>query len=64
MLHKIPFYDGLSIERISQAFRKFARSFEIEITNSKHPLVELEASKSIIKDLFKDLLNETNGFNY
>ena len=28
------------------------------------PLVQLEASKPVIKDLFRDLLNEMNGFKY
>ena len=28
------------------------------------PLVQLEANKSIIKDLFRDLLNEMKGFKY
>ena len=28
------------------------------------PLVQLEASRSSIKDLFKDLLNEMKGFKY
>ena len=27
-------------------------------------IVQLEASKSSIKDLFNDLLNETKGFKY
>ena len=30
----------------------------------KGPIVQLEASKSSIKDLFNDLLNETKGFKY
>ena len=30
----------------------------------KDPLVQLEASKSSITDLFSDLLNETKGFKY
>ena len=30
----------------------------------KDPIVQLEASKSSIKDLFSDLLNETKGFKY
>ena len=32
--------------------------------NSKDPLAQLEASKLSIEDLFRDLLNETNGFKY
>ena len=30
----------------------------------KDPTKQLEASKSSIKDLFSDLLNETKGFKY
>ena len=30
----------------------------------KDPIVQLEASKSSIKDLFNDLLNETKCFKY
>ena len=30
----------------------------------KDPIVQLEAIKSGIKDLFSDLLNETKGFKY
>ena len=30
----------------------------------KDPIVQLEASKLSIKDLFSDLLNKTKGFKY
>ena len=30
----------------------------------KNPIKQLEASKSSIKDMFSDLLNETKGFKY
>ena len=39
-------------------------SFKGEITERKDPIVQLEASKSSIQDLFSDLLNETKGFKY
>ena len=39
-------------------------SYKVEIIERKHPTVQLEASKSSIKDLFSDLLNETKGFKY
>ena len=39
-------------------------TYEVEIIEKKDPIVQLEASKSSIKDLFKDLLNETKGFKY
>ena len=39
-------------------------SCKVEIIERKDPIVQLEASKSSIKDLFSDLLNETKGFRY
>ena len=35
-----------------------------EITERKDPIVQLEASKSSIKDMFSDLLNETKLLKY
>ena len=64
LLHELPFYDELRIREASKAFKKYARSYKIEIVDHKDPLVQLEASKSSIKDLFKDLLNEMKGFKY
>ena len=45
-------------------FRAYAMSFKVEITERKDPIVQLEASKSSIQDLFSDLLNGTEGFKY
>ena len=39
-------------------------SSKVEIVERKDPIVQLEASKSSIKDSFSDLLNETKGFKY
>ena len=39
-------------------------SYKVEIVNKKDFIVQLEASKASIKDLFNDLLNETKGFKY
>ena len=58
------FYEQLSIIETSQAFRKYAMSKKVEIIERKDPFVQLEASKSSIKDLVSDLLNETKGFKY
>ena len=35
-------------------------SYKVEIIERKGPIVQLEATKSSIKDLSSDLLNETN----
>ena len=39
-------------------------SYKVEIIERKEPTTQLEASKSSIKDLLSDLLNETKGFKY
>ena len=39
-------------------------SYQVEIVDKKDIIVQLEASKSSIKDLFIDLLIETRGFKY
>ena len=37
-------------------------SYKAEIIERKDPIVQLKESRSIVKDLFSDLLNETKGF--
>ena len=64
LLYELPFYDSLNIKEISKAFKRYPKSFSIEIIDSKDPLIQLESSKSCIKDLFKDLLYEMKGFKY
>ena len=39
-------------------------SYKVEIVDQKDLIVQLEASKSSIKDLFNDLLNEKKCFKY
>ena len=39
-------------------------SYKVEIIEKKDPIVQLKASKSSIKDLLSDILNETKGFKY
>ena len=39
-------------------------SYKKELVEKKDPITELEASKSNVKDLFSDLLNETKGFKH
>ena len=42
LLHELPFYDELSITEISNAFKRNARSYQVEIFDSRDPLVQLE----------------------
>ena len=39
-------------------------SYKVELVEKKDPIKHLEASKSSIKDLLSDLLDETKGFKY
>ena len=64
MLQVIPFNDVLSVSKTSSAFSGYARSYKIEIVDNKDPLLQLEASKSSIKDLFRYLLIEFTSFKY
>ena len=43
-------------------FTGYAMSYKVEIIDRKDLIVQLEASKSSIKDLFSDLLNEKKRF--
>ena len=63
-LAELPFYEQLSVIKTDQTFRGYAMSYKVEIIEKKDPIVQLEASKSSIKDLFSDLLNETKVFKY
>ena len=64
LLAELPFYDQLNIIRIEHAFSGYAMSCKVEIVDKTDLIVQLETSKSSIKDLFIDLLNETRGFKY
>ena len=63
-LVELPFYEQLSVIKKDQAFKGYAMSYKVEIIDKKDPIVQLEASKLIIKNLFSDLLNELKGFKY
>ena len=59
-----PFYEELSVVKINKEFRGYAVTYKVELTDQKDPSSQLKASKSSIKDLFNDLLDETKGFKY
>ena len=69
ILGELPFYAELNIVKTAKAFKKYARSYSIEIIGDKDgtmndPLVRLKAIKPVIKDLFRYLLIEMKGFKY
>ena len=63
-LAALAFYEQLSVIKTDQVFSGYAMSHKVEIIERKYPIVQLEASKSSVKDLFNDILNETKGFKY
>ena len=63
-LVELPFNEQLNVIKTDQAFSGYAASYKVEIVERKDPIVQLEAIKLSIKNLFSDLLNETKGFKY
>ena len=49
--------------KTDQAFSGYAKSCKVKIVG-KDPIIQLEASKLSIKDLFNNLINEIKGFKY
>ena len=64
LLSELPFYEELTIVKINHAFRGYATLYKVEIVEKIDQLIQLEAIKSIIKNFFNDLLDETKGFKY
>ena len=63
-LSELHFNEELNIIKTNHAIREYAVSYEVEIIERKDLTNHLEASKSSIKDMLSDLLNETKGFKY
>ena len=64
LISELPFHEELSLIKTNHAFRGYVMSCKVKLVEKKDPIEQLEASKSSIKDLFSDLLNETKGFKY
>ena len=56
--------EQLSVIKTNEPFKGYAMSYKVETVKRKDPIVQSEASKLSIKNLFSDLLNETKGFKY
>ena len=54
----------MNVIKIDHVLRRYPTIFKVELFEKKDPIRQLEASKSSIKDLFSDPLNETKGFKY
>ena len=64
LLAELPFYKQLGIIKTNQALYWYAISYKVEIAEEKDLILQLEASKLSIKDLFNNLLKEIKGFKY
>ena len=53
LLHELSFYDELSVVEISKAFKGYARSYKIEIIDSKDLIAQLEARNQTSKICLK-----------
>ena len=40
LLHELPFYDELSVTEVSKTFKRYVRSYKVEIVDHKDPLVQ------------------------
>ena len=58
----LPFNEELSVLKTNHAFRGYTVNYKVETVEKKNLVRQLEGSKSSIKDLFSDPLNETRGF--
>ena len=59
-----PLAEQISVIKTNEAFKGYAMSNEVKVVERKDSIVQLEASKLSIKNLFSYLLNETKGFKY
>ena len=41
LLNELPFYNSMCVKEISEAFKRYTKSFKIEIIDKKDPLVQL-----------------------
>ena len=63
-LDELSFYKRLSVIKTDQAFSGYARSYKVERVERKDRIIQLEAIKLSIKNLFSNLINEIKGFKY
>ena len=63
-MSELPFYKDLSVEEISEAIERYAKSYRVEIIDKKDPMIQLYLSKRCIIKLFGELLSEMKVFKY
>ena len=63
-MSELPFYKDLSVKEISDAFKRYAKSYRVEIVDKKDQMIQLYSSKGRVSKLFGKLLGEMKGFKY
>ena len=63
-MSELLFYKDLSVKEISEAFKRYAKSYRVEIVDKKDPMIQLYSSKGRVSKLFGELLGEMKGFKY
>ena len=56
LLSELPFYEQLNVITTNHVFRGYAMSYKVETIEKNDQIKQLEASKSSIYDMFRDLL--------
>ena len=64
LMSELPFYKDLSVKEIIEAFKRYAKSYRVEIVDKKDPMIQLYSSKRCFVKLFGELLSEMKGFRY
>ena len=64
LLRELPFYDEINISRKERTFKKYAETYQVEITNNKSLSDSLSVSKTSIENLIGELLREKKNFKY
>ena len=61
LLLELPFYGEINISRKERAFKKYAKTYQVEIINNESLSDYFSVSKNNIKNLFDGLLREKKG---
>ena len=64
LLSELPFYEEPNLMKKDQPFKGYRISYKVELFEKNDLLIQLETSKSSIKDLFNDILDETKSLQY
>ena len=45
LMSELPFYKDLGVKEVSEAFKRYAKSYRVEIVGKKDPMIQLYSSK-------------------